>query len=162
MTAFARWCRFNLVGVMGMGVQLGTLAVLNRLWPRHAVTVSVLSLEVTLLHNFLWHQRYTWRERRAPRQPWFPPLLRFHVSNGAVSLAATLLFVPLATHWLRLPVVPANLGVIVFCSLLNFVASDRWAFTNGAPAKHPASPDILERLPPPCCGPLRGVHGQSD
>jgi putative flippase GtrA len=35
MNAWVRWGKFNLVGAMGMAVQLGALAILNRLWPTH-------------------------------------------------------------------------------------------------------------------------------
>lgn len=162
MTALARWCRFNLVGVAGMAVQLAVLAALNRWRPGHALAVSLLALEITLLHNFLWHQRYTWRERRAPDSD-FGRLLRFHLSNGAVSLTTTLLLVPLATRRLHLPVVASNVSIILLCSLANFAAADLWAFAPPrATAKHAPPPDILERLPRPRRGPLRGVHGQPD
>jgi len=35
MNTLARWGKFNLVGVMGMVAQLGSLAVLNRIVPGH-------------------------------------------------------------------------------------------------------------------------------
>ncbi len=154
MSVLRRWCRFNLVGLVGMGVQLGTLAMLNRLWPAHALASSVLALEVTLVHNFLWHERYTWRDRRAQGRR-LTRLWRFHISNGAVSLAATLLLIPIATRWLRVPLVAANFAVILLCSFANFFAGDRWTFASGrSSTKQTAAPDILERLPHLFCGPL--------
>jgi hypothetical protein len=35
MNTLARWGKFNLVGVMGMVAQLGSLAVHNRIVPGH-------------------------------------------------------------------------------------------------------------------------------
>ncbi|MDR3763302.1 MAG: hypothetical protein P4M01_04330 [Acidobacteriota bacterium] len=81
----------------------------------------------------------------------------------AVSLIAMLLLLPLAARRLHSPVVVANFVIIVLCSIANFAASDLWTFAARAPtAKQQAPPVILERLPPTCRGPLRGVHGQSD
>jgi len=67
MSPFARWCRFNFVGAIGMGVQLGSLALLNQGMPGHYLVVTALALEITLLHNFAWHVGYTWRDRSDPQ-----------------------------------------------------------------------------------------------
>ena len=96
-TAFTRWCRFNLVGVIGMAFQLAWVAALGRLLPARPLLVTATALELTLLHNFLWHQRYTWRGRGVELRPFqtVTRLLRFHLSNGAVSFAGNLLLVRL-------------------------------------------------------------------
>ena len=64
MNAFARWCKFNLVGAIGMIVRLGSLAVINRLWSGHYMAATAVALELTLLHNFVWHVKYTWPDRQ--------------------------------------------------------------------------------------------------
>jgi hypothetical protein len=58
-----RWCKFNLVGVIGMAVQLAAVAILNRVSGGHYMVATVVALELTLLHNFLWHLNYAWRDR---------------------------------------------------------------------------------------------------
>ena len=64
MNALIRWCKFNVVGAMGMAVQLGSLALLNRLTEGHYLVATAVALELTLVHNFVWHLHYTWRDRR--------------------------------------------------------------------------------------------------
>ena len=64
MNTFIRWGKFNLVGAMGMVVQLGALALLERCAAGHYLYASAAALEITLLHNFVWHVHYTWRDRR--------------------------------------------------------------------------------------------------
>ena len=127
METFIRWAKFNLVGVLGMGVQLATLAIFNRLLRGHYLLATAAALETTLLHNFLWHLRYTWRDRPGtiawPRQ-----LLRFHLANGLVSLAGNLAFTRLLIHRAHLPLLAANAVAIVCCSAANFLLSHRWAF----------------------------------
>ena len=60
MNVLVRWGKFNLVGVIGAAVQLCSLVVLNHLLPGRYLCATAAALELTLLHNFLWHLRYTW------------------------------------------------------------------------------------------------------
>jgi putative flippase GtrA len=129
-----RWCRFNAVGALGMAVQLGALALLNRLLAGRYLFASAAAVELALLHNFTWHLRFTWRDRGvAPMQPQtqnriLPRLTRFHLSNGLVSMLGNLGLMRLLVRQARLPVLIANAVAILCCSLINFVLSDRWAF----------------------------------
>jgi putative flippase GtrA len=91
---------------------------------------TVLAVEAAILHNFVWHERYTWRDRgRVSSRESLARLVRFHLTNGVVSLVGN----ALAMRWLvgemHLPVIPANLIAITACWLLNFVLSDRVVFT---------------------------------
>lgn len=122
-----RWLTFNLVGIAGAGVQLGILALLNRIAPARYLLNSSLALEVTLLHNFAWHMRYTWRDRRCGSSTTIQ-LLRFHLSNGAVSLFGNLGLMRLLVHNAHMPVVAANATAILICSVINYTLGDRWTF----------------------------------
>lgn len=122
-----RWLRFNFVGLIGMVVQLGTLRILQ---PRtaHYLLASAVALELTIVHNFIWHTRFTWKGRctvKAGPVRFF----RFQMSNGAVSLLGALLFVRLLTGYGRLPLLLSNLISIAVCSVLNFWLADLWAFS---------------------------------
>jgi len=127
MKVLLRWCRFNLVGAAGTVVQLTALAAFNRLAPSHYLLASVAAIEVTLLHNFVFHLHYTWRDRctsaAIPGQ-----LIRFHLSNGLVSIGGNLLLMPLLVERAGLPLLPSNGIAIVCCSLINFLLANRWAF----------------------------------
>jgi putative flippase GtrA len=133
VTPLVRWAKFNAVGVVGMGVQLGALAVLNKLWRGHYLVASGVALEITLLHNFVWHVRYTWRDRRA-QDSTLRQMVRFQLSNGLVSLVGNLVLMRLLVQEARLPVLAANAVAIVCCSVANYWLGDRWAFAAGAPA----------------------------
>lgn len=124
MTPTRRAMRFALVGALGFGVQLGTVAMLHPLFRGWPLLISVVALQVTLLHNYAWHRHLTW----ADRQTGFGAWLRFQLANGAVSLTGTLVLVELLTRGAHLPLLPANLLTISCCSLVNFRLADRWAF----------------------------------
>ncbi|HEY4008860.1 MAG TPA: GtrA family protein [Acidobacteriaceae bacterium] len=131
MTTLTRLVRFNIVGALGISVQLATLALLNRAIPHDYLITSSLAVELTLLHNFTWHLRYTWPHDRSSttraRQ-----LLRFHATNGLVSIVGNLALMRLFVRCAHQPVLFANVLTIAFCGLANFVLADRWAFAQAA------------------------------
>jgi putative flippase GtrA len=131
-----RFLRFNGVGMVGFALQLALLAVLLRLGLNYLAATAI-AVELTVLHNFAWHERWTWRDRtartsRAGPSTWLGAgrarLWRFHASNGLISLAGNLLLMRLLVGLLGLPALPANLLAVLLCALVNFTASDRFVF----------------------------------
>lgn len=123
----ARWGKFNLVGAVGAAVQLAALAFFNRLAPGHYLAATAAALEITLLHNFLWHLNYTWRDRRS-RPALLAQLMRFHVSNGLLSFAGNLALMHVLVGQAHLPLLAANGIAILACSIANFFVGHNWAF----------------------------------
>ena len=128
ISSIARWMKFNLVGAIGIGVQLGTLAFLTWLGLNYMLATAM-AVEGAVLHNFLWHERFTWSDRgsRNPRDSALR-LLRFNLSTGAVSIGGNLLLMRLLVGQAHLAPLVANLLSIAGCSLVNFLVSDRWVF----------------------------------
>jgi putative flippase GtrA len=120
-----RWIKFNVVGALGIGVQLGVLFVLMRLRLNYLLATA-LAVEAAVLHNFLWHERFTWADRG--RNPAGKRLLRFNCTTGAISIAGNLLLMSLLAGEAHLPTMLANAISIAACSLVNFLVSDRWVF----------------------------------
>ncbi|HEY1658403.1 MAG TPA: GtrA family protein [Candidatus Sulfotelmatobacter sp.] len=122
-----RLLRFSLVGALGIVVQLGAISVLvARI---DYLPATALAVECAILHNFMWHRRFTWSERtQTGIRNFLFRLVRFHTSNGLVSLVGNLLLMRLLVGNLKLPVFSANLACISICFVANFLASDRWVF----------------------------------
>lgn len=127
MSLFARWVRFNLVGAMGMGVQLSTLALLSRCDGGHYLVASAVAVELAVLHNFAWHLRVTWPDRRAGPAV-LGQLARFHLANGMISLLGNLGLMRLLVGNVHLPLLAANGIAILCCSIVNFCLGHNWAF----------------------------------
>jgi len=127
VNTFIRWCKFNLVGAMGMVVQLAALALFNRLTAGRYLLASAAALELTLLHNFAWHLHYTWRDRR-DRSALLVRLGRFHLSNGLVSMLGNLALMRILVHEARIPLLASNSIAILCCSVVNFSLGNNWAF----------------------------------
>jgi putative flippase GtrA len=126
VNTFLRWCKFNLVGAIGMALQLAALALFNRLTGGHYLIATAAAIELTLLHNFIWHLHYTWRDRRNGTA--LAQCLRFHLSNGLVSMLGNLALMPVLIRDAHLPLLLANSIAILFCSIVNFCFGDTWAF----------------------------------
>jgi putative flippase GtrA len=114
---------------MGIIVQMAVLAILLHGWRLDYLPATAVAVELTVLHNFCWHERFTWADRPAGlSRDMLLRLARFNFSTGAASVAGNLLwtsFLVEQTHW---PPVLANLASIALCSVLNFWVSDYWVF----------------------------------
>lgn len=134
MDVLRRWTAFNLVGAAGIAVQLGVLAALVHVLHLPALLSTALAVEAAILHNFAWHQRWTWKDRPADAAGVAGRLARFHLLNGLVSLAGNLAIVALLTRSLGTDPVVASSIAIVCCALVNFAASERLVFRAAAAA----------------------------
>jgi putative flippase GtrA len=131
LNPLVRWARFNVVGVMGMVLQLSSLVVFERCTPGHYLLASSAAVELAILHNFVWHLHYTWRDRNDGSAP-MVRLLRFHLSNGLVSMVGNLALMRVLVKEAHLPILIADSIAIVFCSLINFCLGDLWVFREKA------------------------------
>ncbi len=129
-----RWLKFNLVGAIGIVVQLAVLGILTGVLKLDYLPATALAVEAAVLHNFIWHERFTWADRASvTRRQWLMRLLRFNLSTGAVSIVGNLLLMRLLVGLAHLPALLANLLSIAGCSLANFLASEYIVFRARSP-----------------------------
>jgi len=129
----ARWTAFAGVGVIGLAVQLAVLALLTHLSSMPAAPATAIAVEITLLNNFAWHERWTWRDRAAGRPAVFTRLARFHVGTGVVSLVGNVAAAVTLVEWLHAPVLVANIVAVGVLGVINFLIADRYVFDTPAP-----------------------------
>lgn len=124
-----RWCVFNVVGLLGIVIQLSILSILRGWVGLHYMLATALAVESAVLHNFVWHERWTWVDRTgANRRGMLGRLIRFNLSTGIVSIASNLGFMSLFVDGFGLHYLPANLLSIGACSLVHFFLSDQFVF----------------------------------
>ena len=125
----ARWVKFSAVGVLGIGVQMGCFALLASGLHVNYMVATALAVEAAVLHNFAWHERYTWKDRpRGGTRGVARRLARFHAGNGAVSLLGNLALMRLFVGSLGMNRYLASGASIALCSLLNFAISEWFVF----------------------------------
>jgi len=120
MNPWRRFARFNIVGLAGVGLQIGSLAVLVHVAGVHYFAATIVALALTLVHNFAWHVRWTWRDRALAGRRLPGAFLRFVAGNGLVSLVGNVALMPVLVGVSGLPPVLANLAAIIACGLMNY------------------------------------------
>ena len=111
---FNRWLRFNGIGALGAGLQLAVLGGLTRLTPLHYLWATAVAVEATVLHNFCWHERWTWSDRRAAsRRHVYQRLGYFQLTNGLISVAGNLVLMRVFAGMLGMDTLAANIVSIV-------------------------------------------------
>ncbi len=123
---------FVAVGALGFALQLGTLFLLTSAWHWPYALATLVAVEAAVLHNFAWHERWTWHDRLPSRAGLGRRLGRFHIGTGLTSLAGNLVVTTLLVELLRVPPLLANACAVGVTSVANFLVADRWVF--GAPA----------------------------
>lgn len=128
-TVRRRFGRFSAVGVIGAGLQLLLMSLLTKCFGLLSVIATPVAVEITLLHNFVWHERFTWSESRAKRSTQLVDRLwRFHAANGLISLGGNTILMYCLVERLKAPAMPAAIGAILLCSAANFLVADRWVY----------------------------------
>ncbi len=178
---FVRWCKFNFVGGIGIGVQFAALFLVKSVLHFNYLAATAIAVEAAVVHNFVWHEQFTWvdrtrsdgvqpslrtvpphssraersTERRgfgwrsafsaaikpffsfralapgAPRSRYFQSfrrLLRFNLTNGAVSILGNLALMKVMVGQGHMNYLLANAIAITLCSLANFLVSETWVF----------------------------------
>jgi len=143
-----RWCKFNLVGGIGVGVQFAALFLLKGWLHFNYLTATAIAVEAAVVHNFVWHEQFTWADRikvdriksdrtrfagmEARWRRSLPRLLRFNLTNGAVSILGNLALMKVMVGQGHMNYLLANTIAITLCSLANFLVSDTWVFEERA------------------------------
>ena len=122
--------RFNVVGILGFALQTGALFVLTHgPHPLGYLLATAAAVELAVLNNFVWHQRWTWKDRPpATRGETLRRLVKFNITNGAVSIIGNLVFMSLLVGRLGLPIAIAYVTSVTACAVCNFFLADRVAF----------------------------------
>ena len=126
---FFRWPAFCAVGALGIVLQLGVLYFLIHFLRIHYLAATGIAVEAAVLHNFVWHKRWTWANRNiVGLKETLKRLALFHLTNGIVSITGNLLWMRFLVGTMEWNYLTANMTTIAAGSLLNFLAGDRIVF----------------------------------
>jgi putative flippase GtrA len=124
-----RWLIFNTVGAMGALVQLSFLSFLLKFLRLNYFTATGLAVEAAILHNFLWHEHWTWAAKvKVGKQNCLKRLVSFNLTTGVISIMQNLILMRIFMDKFKLNCLSANLLAIGSCSLFNFFIVDQVVF----------------------------------
>ena len=124
-----RWLKFNFVGGIGIAVQFAALFLLKGVFHMDYLGATAVAVEAAVVHNFVWHEQFTWCDRVQPS--WrrsLPRLARFNLTTGAVSILGNLALMKVMVGYGGMNYLPANAVAIALCSVANFLVSEEWVF----------------------------------
>jgi putative flippase GtrA len=99
----SRFGRFSFVGLIGAVLQLLLISLLTKYFRIGSLAATLIAVEITILHNFIWHQRFTWSDRDPKSSRQIVRLWRFHAGNGLVSLGGNTLLMYFLVERLKAP-----------------------------------------------------------
>jgi putative flippase GtrA len=121
-----RWLKFNAVGAGGIAVQLAALALFKSGLRLDYLAATALAVEAAVIHNFFWHERFTWADR--PSGSSWARFAKFNLTTGLFSILGNVLVMKMLVGGAHFNYFVANILTIATCSILNFVVSDRFVF----------------------------------
>ncbi len=141
-----RWLIFNAVGVMGFVVQIIFLWILVSGLEIGYLLATGLAVEAAIVHNFIWHEHWTWADRvKGCSGGVLRRLLYFHTANGLISLALNLVLMQLFVGKLGIHYMPANLISVAVCAILNFLAGNHFVYRNTSVQRQKGGSDMVTK-----------------
>ena len=147
-----RLLRFSIAGLGGFVAQVVGLGLLLSFTSLHYVVATVLAVEVAILINYAWHDRWTWRDRPpATEAERWRRLGRFNAMTGLTSIAGSVVVTAALVELFSLSPIVANVISVAVLGALNFVGANTLVFraaiailTLGVAAGAQASNNTLE------------------
>src|SRR5882672_1098440 len=126
----SHWIKFNVVGVLGFALQSAALFVLTHTaYSISYLAATAVAVELAVLNNFAWHQRWTWRDRpSATSKETLRRLAKFNLTTGLISITGNLVLMSILVGRFGVPVAGANVVTVAGCSIVSFFLADRITF----------------------------------
>ena len=124
-----RLLRFSVAGLIGFLVQVAALWLLVSFTTMHYVPATIIAVEMAILINFVWHDRWTWRDRPVPseRERWVR-LARFNALTGLTSIAGSVMVTAVLVELLSLSPIVANVISVMALGAFNFAGANTLVF----------------------------------
>ena len=118
--------RFAIVGASGTVVDYAMFFVLTRTLPLEPLVANPIAVEVAVIWNFFWNNRWTFSAREVAAPVWKKFLIFQFVSLGGMLLSQNSLFI--FNRVLSIFDLLAKALTIPLVALFNYVTHSRWTF----------------------------------
>lgn len=125
---------FVAVASGGFMLQVAIVAMLTRLLHAPAEFATGVGVELAVIHNFLWHERWTWGDRSSAMTSRLRRFSSYQLATGLTSLAGNIVLVSTAVRAFGIDAAAANVVAVAIMSAANYLIADRWVFRPGTVA----------------------------
>lgn len=125
-----RFIRFGIVGVSGVFINMGILALLTESFHFDYRISSLIAIELSIISNFVLNDIWTWHDRE--KHVFLKRFLRYQVTAGLTALIfnwGLLVFLTMAFH-MRQHYLIINMFGIGLGMIFNFLVNNHWTFKN--------------------------------
>jgi putative flippase GtrA len=126
-----RVLKFFIAGLFGFSVQVGVLAGLIAVG-LHYIAATVVAVELAIVVNFVWHQRWTFRDRARGAAGVWHRLVRYNALTATTSLLGSVVITAGLVEGFALPPIVANIISVMALGAINFIGADQLVFRAGA------------------------------
>ena len=116
-----RFIRYGIIGVSGVGVNLGVLTALHHLWPHQATLTYVLAVEASIITNYVLNAWFTFKA-----SVHLHGFLRYNLVSAGGLIVQTAIYRLVLGHGVNYII--ADLIAIPFGTVIGFVLSNVWVF----------------------------------
>lgn len=117
--------RFAVVGVSGIVVNMGVLALLTKVWDVNVDIAGLIAIELSIINNFVWNNFWTWSGEK--KTSIWNRFIKYHLVtlvSGGVNYV-TLLYLHKSAG---LDELIANSIGIILGTAINFILNHYWTF----------------------------------
>ncbi|HTH26396.1 MAG TPA: GtrA family protein [Vicinamibacterales bacterium] len=122
-----RFVRFSIAGATGFAAQIAIVGVLANLLGIYYLAATAIAVEAAIVINFLWHERWTWRDRTGSSGA-FPRFLKFNALTAATSIIGSVVITGILVEYFTFSPMLANVISVIVLSVINFVGADSLVF----------------------------------
>lgn len=117
--------KFSVVGFSGVAVNMGLLWILVEILKMDKKIAGGVSIEVSIINNFLWNNYWTWKGRRGI--PFFQRFLRYNLITLLTSAIFNYFLYIFLLHC-GVNYLIAQLAGIALAVIINFVLFEKFVF----------------------------------
>jgi dolichol-phosphate mannosyltransferase len=124
-----RFIKFGIVGGSGILVNMGFLWFFTEIAGLYYLISSVLAIALAMINNFIWNDRWTWRDRGEPGiKAYLSRIIKFIVVSSIAAYIGNLGVLWILTHYFHVYYLISNLIGIAVGTALNYSVNNIWTF----------------------------------
>ena len=121
-----RILKFAIVGISGVGVNMGMLFILTEYFHIPYLISSIIAIEISIVSNFFLNDLWTWKDRI--KKKYIYRFIQYHISVGVTAIFVNWLILLLLTEVFGVYYLLSNLIGIALGTFANYIVNDVWTF----------------------------------
>ncbi|MFQ6673462.1 MAG: GtrA family protein [Fidelibacterota bacterium] len=130
----SRILKFQVIAWGGTVVNLASLWILHGILEIPLIVAGACAIELAIVHNFIWHYFFTWRDRvgQSPTD-FFSRLIQYNVVTASIDFLVNLSVLWTLTHYFGIHYLLADMAGMLGGPVIKFLANEFLIFRRRTP-----------------------------